>query len=110
MPVSPASRFLASSASGRPGSAGRCGTCNRPSAGEIGVFGPGRVWPIEGHGVDPDIVVDNLPHATFKGEMNSVFKGPADLILTIPLGLIYMIELFDWEALARRRDWSDRRE
>ena len=24
-------------------------------------------WLIEGHGVDPDIVVDNLPHATFNG-------------------------------------------
>ncbi len=24
-------------------------------------------WLIEGHGVDPDIVVDNLPHATFGG-------------------------------------------
>ena len=23
---------------------------------------------IEGHGVDPDIVVDNLPHTTFNGE------------------------------------------
>jgi tricorn protease len=23
---------------------------------------------IEGHGVDPDIVVDNLPHATFEGK------------------------------------------
>jgi len=29
-------------------------------------------------GVNPDIVVDDLPHATFKGEMHSVFKGPAD--------------------------------
>ena len=25
-------------------------------------------WLIEQHGVDPDIVVDNLPHATFAGE------------------------------------------
>ncbi len=25
-------------------------------------------WLIEQHGVDPDIVVDNLPHATFNGE------------------------------------------
>jgi tricorn protease len=23
---------------------------------------------IEGHGVDPDVVVDNLPHATFGGQ------------------------------------------
>ncbi|MBW7904193.1 MAG: PDZ domain-containing protein [Phycisphaerae bacterium] len=35
---------------------------------EYGVFGPDGEWLIEGHGVEPDIVVDNLPHATFKGE------------------------------------------
>lgn len=35
---------------------------------QIGVYGPEGEWLIEGHGVDPDIVVDNLPHATFKGE------------------------------------------
>jgi tricorn protease len=33
-----------------------------------GVYGPEREWLIEGHGVEPDIVVDNLPHATFNGE------------------------------------------
>lgn len=37
------------------------------TAAEIGVYGPEGAWLIEGHGVDPDIVVDNLPHATFKG-------------------------------------------
>ncbi|MBU8920430.1 MAG: protease, partial [Bacteroidales bacterium] len=37
------------------------------SAAELGVYGPDGDWLIEGHGVDPDIVVDNLPHATFKG-------------------------------------------
>jgi tricorn protease len=35
---------------------------------ESGVYGPEGEWLIEGHGVDPDIVVDNLPHGTFKGE------------------------------------------
>ncbi|MGB2843626.1 MAG: S41 family peptidase [Candidatus Aminicenantaceae bacterium] len=35
---------------------------------QTGVYGQERVWLIEGHGVDPDIVVDNLPHATFKGQ------------------------------------------
>ena len=35
---------------------------------QTGVFGPEREWLIEGHGVDPDIVVDNLPHAAFKGK------------------------------------------
>lgn len=38
------------------------------TAAEYGVFGPEGVWLIEGHGVEPDIVVDNLPHATFKGQ------------------------------------------
>lgn len=38
------------------------------SAAEIGVYAPEGEWLIEGHGVDPDIVVDNLPHATFNGE------------------------------------------
>lgn len=38
------------------------------SAAETGVYGPEGRWLIEGHGVDPDIVVDNLPHATFQGK------------------------------------------
>ncbi len=38
------------------------------SAAEIGVYGPEGKWLIEGHGVEPDIVVDNLPHATFQGK------------------------------------------
>ncbi|MBN82834.1 MAG: protease, partial [Planctomycetaceae bacterium] len=37
------------------------------SAAQTAVYGPERKWLIEGHGVDPDIVVDNLPHATFQG-------------------------------------------
>ncbi len=40
------------------------GFARAPSA---GVYGPERKWLIEQHGVDPDIVVDNLPHATFNG-------------------------------------------
>lgn len=35
---------------------------------QSGVYGPEGEWLIEGHGVEPDIVVDNLPHATFRGE------------------------------------------
>ncbi len=38
------------------------------SAAEDGVYGPEGKWLIEGHGVDPDLVVDNLPHSTFGGE------------------------------------------
>ena len=37
------------------------------TAAEFGVYGPEGKWLIEGYGVDPDIVVDNLPHATFTG-------------------------------------------
>jgi tricorn protease len=37
------------------------------SAAEEGVYGPEGKWLIEGHGVDPDMIVDNLPHATFLG-------------------------------------------
>ncbi len=38
------------------------------SAAETGVYGPEGEWLIEGHGVDPDVVIDNLPHATFGGK------------------------------------------
>ena len=38
------------------------------SAAEIGVYGPEGTWLIEGRGVEPDVVVDNLPGATFRGE------------------------------------------
>jgi len=33
-----------------------------------GVYGAEGEWLIEGHGFEPDIVVDNLPNATFNGE------------------------------------------
>lgn len=38
------------------------------TAAETGVYGPEGKWLIEGHGVDPDIAVDNLPFETFKGK------------------------------------------
>lgn len=38
------------------------------TAAEYGVYGPEGIWLIEGHGVEPDIVIDNLPHATFNGK------------------------------------------
>jgi tricorn protease len=34
----------------------------------IGVYGDNGKWLIEGHGFEPDIKVDNLPHATFNGK------------------------------------------
>jgi len=38
------------------------------TAAETGVYGPEGRWLIEGHGVDPDTVVDNPPHAAFNGD------------------------------------------
>jgi tricorn protease len=38
------------------------------SAAELGVYSPEGKWLIEGHGVDPDMLIDNLPHATFEGQ------------------------------------------
>jgi tricorn protease len=37
------------------------------TAAETGVFGPEGQWLIEGWGVEPDVVVDNLPGETFRG-------------------------------------------
>jgi tricorn protease len=49
------------------------------SAGEIGVYDAQGKWVIEGHGVDPDIVVDNLPHATFGGS-DAQLQAAVDLL------------------------------
>jgi tricorn protease len=38
------------------------------TAAETGVFGPEGTWLIEGWGVEPDIVVDNLPRETAEGK------------------------------------------
>lgn len=38
------------------------------SAAENGVFGPESQWLIEGRGVEPDMVVDNLPFESYKGK------------------------------------------
>ncbi|HWB07166.1 MAG TPA: S41 family peptidase [Verrucomicrobiales bacterium] len=57
------------------------------SAAEIGVFGPEGKWLIEGHGVDPDIIVDNLPVSTFKGgdaQLDAALKHLQDLIAKDP--------------------------
>jgi tricorn protease len=50
------------------------------TAAEFGVFGPEGEWLIEGHGAEPDIVVDNLPHATFEGR-DAQLQAAIDLLL-----------------------------
>lgn len=57
------------------------------TAAELGVYGPEGNWLIEGHGVDPDIVVDNLPHATFEGrdaQLEAAVAHLKDLIARDP--------------------------
>jgi tricorn protease len=49
------------------------------TAAEYGVYGPEGDWLIEGHGVDPDIVVDNLPHATYMGGDAQLDRAVAEL-------------------------------
>ena len=46
---------------------------------ELGVYGPEGQWLIEGRGVEPDIVIDNLPHDTFAGE-DAQLKAALDLL------------------------------
>jgi len=58
------------------------------TAAELGVFGPEGKWLVEGHGVDPDIVVDNLPNATFNGQdaqLEAALKHLDDLMKRSPV-------------------------
>jgi len=49
------------------------------TAAETGVYSADGRWLIEGHGVDPDITVDNLPHATFSGD-DAQLQAAIDLL------------------------------
>jgi len=49
------------------------------TAAEFGVYGPEGAWLIEGRGVEPDVVVDNLPAAAFRGEDAQLMAGIAHL-------------------------------
>lgn len=58
------------------------------TAAETGVYGPEGQWLIEGHGVDPDIVVDNRPHETFGGkdaQLDAAIQHLQGLIKAQPL-------------------------
>jgi len=52
----------------------------------FGVYADGE-WLIEGHGLEPDIEIDNLPHATFNGadaQMDKAIEHLQKLIKTDP--------------------------
>lgn len=53
------------------------------TAAETGVFAPDGTWLIEGWGVEPDVVVDNLPNATFKGDDAQLKAGVDELLKQI---------------------------
>jgi len=48
-----------------------------------GVYGAESKWLIEGHGVDPDLVVDNPPHATFQGSDTQLEAAVKELLAEI---------------------------
>ncbi|MGH7468815.1 MAG: S41 family peptidase [Longimicrobiales bacterium] len=53
------------------------------TAAETGVYGPDGEWLIEGHGVDPDVVVDNLPRATFLGRDEQLLAAVRAMMVEI---------------------------
>ena len=76
------------------------------SAAQSGVYGPEGKWLIEGWGVDPDIVVDNLPHETFNGkdaQVEAAVKHLQELIKKDPRPVPdhppYPNKYFDYEKM-----------
>ncbi len=58
------------------------------TAAEFGVYGPEGDWLIEGHGVDPDIVIDNPPYETFHGrdrQLEAAIEHLQELIASDPV-------------------------
>ena len=44
------------------------------------MYGNDGQWLIENHGAEPDIVVDNPPHATFGGDDAQLTRGVSELL------------------------------
>jgi len=62
----------------------------------VAVSGPEGDCPIEGWGVEPDIVVDHLPHATFEGAdaqlataVRELLKALEENLVTVPKAPAY---------------------
>jgi len=53
------------------------GTCTPP---QFGAYGLDRTWPIEGHGVDPDIEVENLPGDVLQGRDAQLETGIQNIL------------------------------
>lgn len=57
------------------------------TAAEMGVYSPDGEWLIEGTGIEPDVIVDNLPRATFGGndaQLQAAVKHLQELIQKDP--------------------------
>jgi tricorn protease len=75
------------------------------TAAMTGVYDDQGNWLIEGHGVDPDIVIDNLPHSTFNGrdaQLDAAIAYLQDLIekdpRPVPEPPPYPDKSFDYES------------
>jgi tricorn protease len=79
------------------------------TAAETGVFGPEGAWLIEGHGVDPDLVVDNLPHATFEGSDAQLEAAIAHLEERVKAQPVPVPQAPKYPVKALRADGSGRR-
>jgi tricorn protease len=44
----------------------------------------GSAWIIEGHGVDPDIIVDNDPHKEYTGTDQQLLRGIEEILKELP--------------------------
>jgi tricorn protease len=64
------------------------------AAPQIGMYTAEGQWLIEGHGVDPDVVVDNLPHATFLGHLQTLMREQP---IVIPAPPPYPEKVFRYE-------------
>jgi len=71
------------------------GTLNRP---EFAPFDQNGNWIIEGHGVDPDIVIDNNPYDEFNG-IDAQLDKAIEVILE---------QMKDWPEAPKVPEWPDK--
>ena len=71
------------------------GTLNRP---EFAPFDQNGNWIIEGHGVDPDILIDNNPYDEFNG-VDAQLDKAIEVILE---------QMKDWPEAPAVPEWPDK--
>jgi tricorn protease len=58
------------------------GTMQKPESAPYAI--DGSAWIIEGHGVDPDIIVDNDPHKEYTGTDQQLLRGIEEILKELP--------------------------